>query len=561
MLTRSRLIGSLARGQSRATLSELLKTAQAAPWDPAKAVALGSAYLERGEYTKSLYWLRRPISAGNTTVSLYRALAETLLQLDRPEAALECYERAMALGSAGADDYRALGNILRDRLGRPDDAVQHFLAAVRLEPDEQTHYFSLFRCLIRDRISRHAKRMALELLGAAANRQCLDRGLALALEDCGRYSEADECCQEILRGSPDDPTALMLLGEIRVALDDIDSATCCYEKAVRSNPADRRVHTHYLYHLCRLGEYERAQRTFRQRKFGTEFSEDLPKAVRPETDLRGRSLLLLELSGLGDTLQFVRFATDFAKSGCRVFVRCAKKLVPLVQTVKGVEKAFARYDPAPDTEFESDLFFVYLPLDITLENAGRRVPYLDVPDSCKRRWASRLAAEDGLKVGIAWRGSLLWQDNPYTCRSMPLAELRPLADLPGITLYGLQVGKAAGELTEGVEPFPAVDLSREITDFASTAGAITALDVVVTIDTSLAHLVGGLGKPVLLMLPYVAELRWLLGRRDSPWYPTMTLFRQSSPGDWRGVIQRVAGALADLSRRGGPPHARCSSNT
>jgi hypothetical protein len=171
-------------------------------------------------------------------------------------------------------------------------------------------------------------------------------------------------------------------------------------------------------------------------------------------------------------------------------------------------------------------------------------PYLRAPAELRAEWRNRIRSVSGINVGIVWEGSPYRRRDPYGCRSIPLEQLRPLAAIPGIDLYSLQHGAARKELTIADPPFPAIDLAP---DFPNTAAAIEALDLVITIDTSIAHLAGALGKLTYVMLPYDACFRWMLDREDTPWYPGMRLFRQTKPGEWSNPVAAVAKALVPLT--------------
>ena len=172
------------------------------------------------------------------------------------------------------------------------------------------------------------------------------------------------------------------------------------------------------------------------------------------------------------------------------------------------------------------------------------MPYLRPDKTLSKEWAKRLADVPGLKVGIVWRGNPAQKVNPV--RSCPASLLEPLARIPGVRLFSLQ--KDPGE--EGI-PNGITDIAADLDDFTDTAAAVEQLDIVISVCTSVAHLAGALGRPLWVMLAFNADWRWLHDRDDSPWYPTARLFRQTQRGDWQGVIDRIAGELADLARRRG----------
>jgi hypothetical protein len=180
-------------------------------------------------------------------------------------------------------------------------------------------------------------------------------------------------------------------------------------------------------------------------------------------------------------------------------------------------------------------------LDIPMAEMIGKAPYLQAPGDLRAEWGKRIPKTPGTNVGIVWRGSPYLIRDGFGKRSMPLEDLRSLASIPQVTLYSLQCGEGRAELWNANPPFPAIDLAP---DLPNTAAAIEALDLVVTIDTSIAHLAGALGKRTFLMLPYKACFRWMVNRDDTPWYPATQLFRQTRPGVWSDVVSAVARALS-----------------
>ena len=200
----------------------------------------------------------------------------------------------------------------------------------------------------------------------------------------------------------------------------------------------------------------------------------------------------------------------------------------------------ALHDSTPPLDYEAVAFWLLWEMSVPAEEMMCRGAYLQAPADLREQWRRRIAPTAGINVGIVWRGSPHHKRDRFRYRSMRVSELRPLADVPVVTLYSLQCGEGRTELLEADPPFPAIDLAP---DFPNTAAAIESLDLVVTVDTSIAHLAGGLGRRTFLMLPYNADFRWMADRDDTPWYPSTRLFRQNRPGQWSDVVAAVARAL------------------
>jgi hypothetical protein len=223
-----------------------------------------------------------------------------------------------------------------------------------------------------------------------------------------------------------------------------------------------------------------------------------------------------------------------------VLLECQAELAPLLSRVKGISAVFVRGERLPAFDWQTPLQSLPLAFGTTLKTIPAEVPYLSAPPQRIEQWAKRLAGDSSFKVGLAWAGSARRDE-----RSCPLATFAPLAAVPGVTFYGLQKGPEANQ------PVPPglrlIQMGDELADFADTAALVSNLDLVISVDTSVVHLAGGLGRMVWTLIPRNPGYQWLRDRTDSPWYPTMRLFRQAPFGDWPTVISRIAEALAAFS--------------
>ncbi len=259
--------------------------------------------------------------------------------------------------------------------------------------------------------------------------------------------------------------------------------------------------------------------------------------------LGGRTILIDVEQGLGDAIQFARYAPLVAERGGRVVLRAWAPLARLMRSLPGVDEVVVATDEVPP----HDVLCPYLSLprafDTTLDTVPATVPYLHAEPEARARWAERIGGGAGaLKVGVVWAGSPRHARDRQ--RSLPFAALSRLLVVEGVRWFGLQVDRRAGDGPDA-PPDGMVDLAPGLTDFAETAAAIAALDLVVSVDTAVAHLAGALARDVWVMLPAAPDWRWLRAGDRSPWYPTMRLFRQDRDGDWTGVVDRVARALAE----------------
>jgi hypothetical protein len=249
---------------------------------------------------------------------------------------------------------------------------------------------------------------------------------------------------------------------------------------------------------------------------------------------------------LGDTLQFVRYAALARQRVGRVVLECPPALIPLLSRCPGIDRLIGQGALLPAFDAHAALASLPRVLGTTADTIPAPVPYLSADPKLVRRWRSKLAALKGLKVGIAWQGNPNHPEDRR--RSFPLAALAALARLPGVHLVVLQKGHGREQLPAAAD-WPLTDLGERLDEsggaFTDTAAVLHILDLVVTCDSALAHLAGVLGKACWVALPHAADWRWQHDREDSPWYPSLRLFRQPRPGDWAGVFGRMADALRE----------------
>jgi len=259
------------------------------------------------------------------------------------------------------------------------------------------------------------------------------------------------------------------------------------------------------------------------------------------TPLDGRAILLYADHGLGDTLQFIRYAPLVRERGGRVILACQQSLARLGMSCPGIEQVIVEGTLLPEFEVYAPLMSLPRILGTTLDSVPAEVPYLTADESLVGQWSRELDPAGGFKIGIAWQGNPRYRRDRE--RSFRLAQLEPVARLADVRLFSLQKGVGTEQLGEVESRFAATDLGGRLADFMETAAVMRNLDLVITPDTSLAHLAGALGVPVWVALSFSPDWRWLADRLDSPWYPTMRLFRQRTRSDWNDVFERMASEL------------------
>jgi hypothetical protein len=277
---------------------------------------------------------------------------------------------------------------------------------------------------------------------------------------------------------------------------------------------------------------------------GAEYSQPLWDG----SDVAGRTILLYAEQGMGDTMHFIRYAPLVKQRGGRVVVECQPPLLPLLATAGGIDALVGRGSPLPVFDFQAPLLGLSGIFRTDFTNIPTAIPYLEARSELAEQWRNTLrSSSSAFRIGIAWQGNPGFLDDWE--RSMPLAQFAPLAQVPGVQLISLQKGPGTEQLqvpSNAQFPLSTFALDESAGAFMDTAAIMKSLDLVICSDSAIPHLAGALGVPVWMALPFVPDWRWLLQREDSPWYPTMRLFRQSREGDWEDVFLRIAAELTKL---------------
>ncbi len=466
------------------------------------------------------------------------------------------------------DILNSLGSAIWEQ-GFPAKSEPYFVRAAAIRPDDwiiRNNLGLAYWDQGRPLEAAECYRRVLELNPASNNARM---NLGVVLSDLGRFDEALEHLHEAVRVEPDSPDTVQNLGMTLGRMGRWNEAIEHYNRAVDIRPDYAEVHRNRAYGWLYLGDFERGWREHEWRlkcRKHTGFRIDRPRWQGEELD--GRPIVLHAEQGLGDTLLFIRYAALVKQRGGVVFVMAHTQLLRIVARCPGVDVAFDGSSVMPNCEVHAPLMSLPAILGTTLDTVPACVPYLPTEPLVVDRWRQALATELAARnpemsgsmegrgtrpflVGVVWQGS---PGNPMDhWRSFPLAKLAPVADVPGVQFVRLQAIDGLDQIRALDGRFPIITLdSRRPRDFVDTAAIISLLDLVITPDTSVAHLAGGLGVPVWLALSTVGEWRWMLEREDSPWYPTMRIFRQTKLGDWGDVFRRMADVLRrGLARRAG----------
>jgi Tetratricopeptide repeat/TPR repeat len=431
--------------------------------------------------------------------------------------------------------------------GRLNEAEELYRKALRQEPGNAiaTHCLGVLAMQRGDAIG------GVELMErAVAARDDIAEfhaNLGLCYRRLGRVREAIESHQRAIALDPRNSTrhanlAVALQEEGRVA-DALDA----FDRALQLDPQNAEAHySRSLAHLV-IGDYRRGWAGYEWRARCREFANrDLePAGMTPwlGEDLEGKTLLVRREQGHGDMIQLLRFVPLLADRGARVRVEVPGELAELARSVDPRVDIVEPGERRPGIDFYVNLLSLPGRLSVTAEAIPNPPPYLTPDPARVRDWRARLAGYPGRKIGLAWGGNPLHHNDRN--RSCALRALAPLLEVQGISWFSLQLGSAAEQLAApGARAI--VDLREFLHSYSDTAAAIAALDLVISVDTSVAHLGGAIASPVWVLVPYAPDWRWLRDRTDSPWYPTVRLFRQEVAGDWTAVVEALRSALGRL---------------
>jgi hypothetical protein len=379
--------------------------------------------------------------------------------------------------------------------------------------------------------------------------------LAVALCDLRRHAEAETCAREALRLRPDYADAHSNLGMVLFDLRRLLEAETSYREALRLEPDFPQAHMNLSSALLITGRFEEGWEEHEWRWKARHMAGGARGFSAPlwsgEVLGEGGVLLLHAEQGLGDTLQFCRYA-PLAAARARVVLEVQAPLARLLSSLPGVSQVIARGEALPAFDAQAPLLSLPRAFGTTIETVPARVPYLAADPDQAAAWGRRLAALPGLKVGLCWAGEPRAGFPELAAidarRSISLAALAPLAKVAGVSFVSLQKGAPAAQAADPPPPMALFDYTAELADFADTAALVENLDLVISVDTSVAHLAGAMARPVWLLNRFDTCWRWLLDRQDSPWYPTLRLFRQTTPGDWTSVIADLRQALHTLAQ-------------
>ena len=540
---------------------------------------LGEIYYQLGNYDSAIHYFKEVLRFNPTNADAYYNLGIAFKGKGQLDEAIMCYQKTIELNPALADVYNNLGLVLQEK-GQLDEAITYYQKALQLNPNYSYAYYNLGNTLKEKGKLDEAITCYQTAIQFNPTLPDVYNNLGLVLQEKGKLDEAITCYQKALQVNPDYTDAYYNLGNACNDSGQIDEAIIYYKKALKLNPnyidaynnlgitlqEKGHIHEAITYYQRALqfnpndadahwnmslafllsGNFKQGWKEYEWRfKVKEFFQRTFPQRSWDGADIAGSTILLYAEQGLGDTIQFIRYAPLVAQRGAKVVVECQKELTSLLQNVEGIYKVISQGEPLPEFDVHYPLLSLPLLFNTTLESIPATIPYININPVLVQKWREKVKIDNSkLKIGLVWAGRQ--RNKKERCRSCSLDTFSPFAQIDDITFYSLQKGEAAKQSKNPPKGMKLIDYTEEIHDFSDTAAFIENFDLIISIDTVVAHLAGALGKPVWTLIPFSPDWRWMLNREDSPWYPTMRIFRQQAIGEWESVIVHIKEELLQI---------------
>jgi rfaE bifunctional protein nucleotidyltransferase chain/domain len=521
---------------------------------------LGIVYARQNRVPEAIARFRRAIELRPDYAKAHNNLGVALSQTGKKDDGFACYREAVRLEPGYAEAQVNLAVALADRK-QISEAIAAYEHALRARPDYVDALFSLGMLLVNERRIAEGVVLLEQAVRLKPDSAEVQNNLALALAVLGRFEESVASCDASLRLRPLDPKTHMNRGNALSSLGRMQEAIACYDYALRLQPDYIQALWNRSLALLSEGDLFRGFPEYEIRwKRPETKTRQIPRPQWDGGSLEGKIIFLWCEQGIGDTLQFIRYARILKERGATVWQECAEHLIPLLSTCSDVDRFFAEGTGVP-IQFHCHSPLMSLPsfCGTTLATIPAQVPYLSADANRVEHWRNEMAHVPGLKIGITWQGNPghRWDHH----RSFSIQWFRDLAMLDDVSVFSLQKGLGTENLPNA--RFPVKDLRPALDEqgggLEQTAAAIQSLDLVIACDSAVAHLAGALGKTVWVPRSALADWRWIRNREDSPRYPTKRLFRQRKLGDWQPVFARICDEVKALGLATAAARAQPSS--
>ncbi len=507
---------------------------------------------------------RRPITAtlmpepeiGRPAVLLERGIAAQ--REGCRDKAIALFRRVLQIDPTNVTAMNCLGATAGENGDLPT-AIQQFSNSLRIEPMQPEAWFNLGIGQSRLGLAEEALKSFDRSLALAPRSELAHLQRASTLSRLGRYQDALAAFDETVRLLPNDTVAAKQRGLALQWCGQYEAAFREFDRALALNPEHAEAWVSKAMLLLMLGDLPAGFALYEWR-WRMAVWLDSPRRLRQvytqplwlgETSIAGKTILIHTEQGFGDVFQFCRYTALAADAGARVIVEVQPDLMPLMATLPGVSRVVSDREPLPNHDVRCPVMSLPLAFGTTLQTIPADVPYLRADPSRASAWRERLAGLPGRRVGLVWGAGSRIGDAELVAlehrKTLPLKALAPLAAVGGCSFVSIQVGAAAAQASAPPPGMALHDFTGDLKDFGDTAALMENLDLIISVCTSTVHLAGALGRPVWLLNRFDTDWRWFLERDDSPWYPTMRIFRQPQAGDWDAVVRSVVGALRDFA--------------
>jgi Flp pilus assembly protein TadD len=507
----------------------------------------GVALAQKGNIPEAEQSFRRSLEQSPDDPVAHHNYAVFLSGQNRPAEATEHYQQTLRLRPHYVEALRNFGILLSSQK-QYDQAVGHLWHAVKLCPDDIQTLYTLGTTLLSARRSEEAIPALRQAVRLSPTDVTLHNQLGLVFFDAGRFAEAEETFLNTLRIDPRFASAHNNLGSLCKAMGRVQEALGCFELALALEPDSAKIKWNRALTLLADGDYEHGWEEYEWRWKRPETPpKKFPVLLWNGEPLQDRRILLHAEQGLGDTIQFIRYANLVKQLGVHVLFECPAPLAGVLKKAPGVDQMIIEGQPIPPFDCHAPLLGLPRLLKTTLANVPATVPYITPEPDRVAQWRDRLKTmtkPGELLIGVVWQGNPHHQWDHF--RSLPLICYEPLGRIPGVKLVSLQRGPGIEQievfqkLTGNMLAVPSDGQQTTPEHLSDTVAIMMNLDLIITVDTAPAHLAGALGKKVWVAMSFVADWRWMVDRADSPWYPTMRLFRQKTHGDWDELMVRIA---------------------
>ena len=480
------------------------------------------------------------VSESEVTLDANHPLAGKNLKFE-----IELLEVSTPPSALAEESYKAAVDL--QEKGLIDDAIEQYQKTIGQNPNFAAAYFNLG--VIFQQKEQIDKAIVYYEIAIGLKQEFTEahHNLGIAFKDKGLFDEAVLCFQRVIQLKPDHADAYYNLGNTLVAKGEFEDALKSYRRAVEITPD----HADALWSIAllqlRSGDFENGWKGYegRWKLKGVIDKRSFSQPLWDGSDISGKTILLHSEQGFGDTIQFIRYAPMVSDMGAKVIVECQEELVSLLKNVEGIHSVIPRDKQLPAFDIHYPLLSLPYIFGTKLETIPAKIPYIHADETMVQKWQNKIESPaSSFKIGLIWAGDPKLKFGHS--RSCPLELFSSLAELDDFIFYSLQKGESSEQASNPPKGMKLIDYTEDIHDFSDTAAIMNNMDLIISVDTAVAHLAGALGKRVWVLLPFVPDWRWMKDREDSPWYPTMKLFRQPSSGDWQSVMGTLEEALKEL---------------